>query len=1036
MRILTIHGANLASLAQPFKLDFRKEPLRSAGLFVITGSTGAGKSTILDALCLALYGKTPRLSAASEKGSRIIDVSGESISSSDPRQCLRRGASSGFAEVDFLGLDGKEYRARWEVRRARFQVDGRLQNEELTLYNVSDDRFVSQGRKQECLAEIKARIGLEFEQFTRAVLLAQGEFARFLKAPSDEKAALLERLTHSSQFSAISLAIHQHTAEAKGLLEGLKQQLEGVKLATAEEFAEAQERKSESERKREELQRALATCEEYLKWRKESAEYASKQRESETQVQEVTLRVEQLQEIKLTLLRWDRLQEISSPMLEMRKAEKEIEEGETRLGELEKLDKEAVLRQEAAAKQLDEAKKEEQKYEEQGARITAMLARVAAKRESLLELQTQLQEAENALKKTLGLKRDEDAQLEGIKKRMEKLAAHEQTSAAAIEKLLPRKRLFEAEMPVIEALKRYSHYAQRVIERAKREAAERAEFAALELREEELKKSLKALQEQLPLEALLMRQGLQPGKPCPVCGSCEHPAAHLSEQAAGETQELQAQRQVLESQLEKLSARKKSLQVDCVAHAAELKQLRESRDEDLGRLDGLLCEFFPDWRTQVVEEGKWLRTLEEQMRQWRELNATLEQLRLELREVLAEFDRAKQSCVKRAEELAEREELKKRREAVVRERQEEINAELKGLSEDEIAKRQEAQLKRIKQQYDAAERAKRKSDDSRLMYKNESDTIGRRLEQLRLRELQLREEVERWFATRGADLPRDGVDALLAIEPTRVSAMRSAVKEGEDALLSAKATLKERVEQHAAHLARMEGREVPPEEELRKKRDALGESIKGCESRIVELTLFLQREAESRRLFAELYEKAQEQDGIWRNWHALNELFGSHDGKKFRILAQGYTLDFLLMYANEHLRFIMPRYRLERIGGASGEAKRSLALQIVDTEMLNEVRPADTLSGGESFLVSLALSLALSSISSHNRSIESLFIDEGFGSLDAESLGVVLDALESLQMQGRTVGLISHVQEMNERIPVKVQVRKRGGGESEVRVVS
>ena len=133
--------------------------------------------------------------------------------------------------------------------------------------------------------------------------------------------------------------------------------------------------------------------------------------------------------------------------------------------------------------------------------------------------------------------------------------------------------------------------------------------------------------------------------------------------------------------------------------------------------------------------------------------------------------------------------------------------------------------------------------------------------------------------------------------------------------------------------------------------------------------------------------------------------------------------------ANVQLRALSRRYRLERVPG-------TLALQVVDQDMCDEVRSVHSLSGGESFLVSLALALGLSSLSSNRMKVESLFIDEGFGALDAETLRVAMDALESLHTQGRKIGVISHVQEMTERIAVRIQVHRMGNGRSYIEVQS
>ena len=199
MRVLRIAGKNLASLADEFSVDFTSQPLSEAGLFAISGPTGAGKSTLLDALCLALYDDTPRLHKAEGKTPDVADP----VSSQDPRNLLRRGAAEGWAEVDFVGNDGESYRARWNVWRARTKAAGALQPTTMSLHKLPGLQPLGH-KKTEVMAEIVQRIGLSFDQFTRAVLLAQNEFSAFLKARDDERGALLETLTGSGIYSEIS----------------------------------------------------------------------------------------------------------------------------------------------------------------------------------------------------------------------------------------------------------------------------------------------------------------------------------------------------------------------------------------------------------------------------------------------------------------------------------------------------------------------------------------------------------------------------------------------------------------------------------------------------------------------------------------------------------------------------------------------------------------------------------------------------------------------------------------------------------------
>ena len=230
MRILAIRGANLASLAAPFEIDLASEPLAGSGLFAITGETGAGKSTILDALCLALYGEYPRIVVGRRESAP--DPSGQDISIQDGRGILRRGAGGGYAEVDFVGQDGEGYRVRWEAYRARGRADGRLQNEQRSLHRLDDGSAVATGKTQVREA-VEARTDLTFDQFRRTVLLAQGEFDAFLLAAEGERAELLEKITGTEIYAAISMRVHEGAEARRRGVEQLERRRADIGLLDA-----------------------------------------------------------------------------------------------------------------------------------------------------------------------------------------------------------------------------------------------------------------------------------------------------------------------------------------------------------------------------------------------------------------------------------------------------------------------------------------------------------------------------------------------------------------------------------------------------------------------------------------------------------------------------------------------------------------------------------------------------------------------------------------------------------------------------------
>ena len=219
MRILAIRGENLASLAAPFVVDLAAEPLGATGLFAITGETGAGKSTILDALCLALYGRYPRVAVSRRED--VPDPGGEALSASDGRAILRRGAGAGYAEVDFIGQDGVAYRVGWEAYRARNKATGKLQAEKRRLHRLDDGSAVAAGKTQ-VLGKVVALTDLTFDQFRRTVLLAQGEFDAFLLAAEGERAELLEKITGTAIYSEISKRVHLGYEEHRRTVQALE----------------------------------------------------------------------------------------------------------------------------------------------------------------------------------------------------------------------------------------------------------------------------------------------------------------------------------------------------------------------------------------------------------------------------------------------------------------------------------------------------------------------------------------------------------------------------------------------------------------------------------------------------------------------------------------------------------------------------------------------------------------------------------------------------------------------------------------------
>ncbi|NNB85361.1 AAA family ATPase [Corallococcus exiguus] len=284
MKILAIRGSNLTSFAGDFALELDRAPLDRLGLFAISGATGAGKSTLLDALCLALFDRTPRLGGPSKVLVGRADEDEEArLSAYDVRGMLRRGAGKGHAEVDFLGKDGRRYRARWNVWRARERAEGRFRPQELSLTDVVSGQLFGR-TKGEVLHAIQERLGLSFDQFRRSALLAQGEFAAFLRADANERAELLERMTGTEVYSRVSIAAHEKNAREQEELKRLSLGLAAIALMSDadRESVRVQLGEEEAARVREETRSREAEA--ARSWYAQRAEFVGQEQQAESAV--------------------------------------------------------------------------------------------------------------------------------------------------------------------------------------------------------------------------------------------------------------------------------------------------------------------------------------------------------------------------------------------------------------------------------------------------------------------------------------------------------------------------------------------------------------------------------------------------------------------------------------------------------------------------------------------------------------------------------------------------------------------------------
>ena len=986
MKILAIRGRNLASLEGDFEIDFTVEPLLSAGIFAISGPTGAGKSTLLDTMCLALFARTPRTDQAKENNVKLQDVSNEQLSQSDPRFLLRRGTSSGFAEVDFMALNGHRYRTRWSVARARDKENGRLQNPRLALYNL-DKEEEEQGTRSDLQARIIDLIGLTFEQFTRSVLLAQNDFSTFLKAEQGEKASLLEKLTGTELYSAISRQIFERNARAKEAFDLIQTRIQGIELLTDEEENDLRTRLAGTEK---ELQRV----------EKAKAEQQALQEAVRSIEQQITIRQRQQKEAAdklvhatelLTVARHEyekgveeqqqseaRFKSLQQEILQARKLDIQLDTAIRDLSHSEQQLKNVMLRKEEAEKKYQAAVLRRRQGAEEIARLTAWRERYK-KKERIAE------------------------QLSALLLHLDAASATRSGMEAAVRSIETLRQEMAALNKQLSDLQQTSANKQQALKRAEadyrnlEEELKAVDAPALDKQIEKLRQEREQLLiEQARLEASGnikdLRGRLQDGQPCPVCGSTHHPFANQVPVAPVSALTLQLQdlsnkketyvahtRHLtrLQQQLFQLHKELADSEAACkeMAGKQQLAASRQEREEAIVKEQStLLTQSLSaadllfgnsEWQKAWLQNPETFRiTLTDFARQWHENTEKLHQLERQESAQKAECESLASflpSLEKQAEESGQ---LHEKNRAAFSSLQAERKKLLNGRSADSVEQEYIRRMEELKERLKKLSATQTEQSGIADQTRGIADQIAKDLTEASADLLRRKAALDKWTA--------DYLDSSGG-EPLEVILSRYTQEKTELAF---------RLRTQTENKAKVSG---------------------------------LQEELNVRRTESE-------------RWAKLNELAGSADGAKFRRIAQGYTLDILLNYANVQLRELTRRYRLERV-------PETLALQVIDRDMCDEVRTVHSLSGGESFLVSLALALGLSSLSSNRMRVESLFIDEGFGSLDAETLRVAMDALESLRTQGRKIGVISHVQEMTERIPVRICVNRAGNGRSFLEVL-
>ena len=882
------------------------------------------------------------------------------------------------------------------------------------------------------------------------MLLSQGQFAAFLNAKPSDRAELLEELTGTEIYGQISAMVYEQHKAARHALEKFEAQAAGIVLLT-----EAQQQA---------LQESLQVLTD------EEKTLLTQQQNQQQQLQWLT--------------RCDELaQQHQQAVSRQQQARQALTDAAPALAKLELAQPAAQLRPlwERQQEQVAGLAQTRQRINEVNACLLACTAQRARIRRSALHAQQQRQAELTDLAQWLAahdrfrLWGQEiagwRAQFSQLTRDKQQLTAQTTRLAALRQKLsaLPASSLSLSAEEVAAAMAQQTqsrplrqrllslHEQHQQLHKRLRQSAENIQQAQTE--QAKLNATLTQRREQykdknqhyLDLKALCQREEtikdlegyrarLEAGKPCPLCGSCEHPA--IEQYASLTVTDNQRRRDALEK---------------------EVAALKEEGLLVLGQVNALTQQL------QRETEAARRLTEEEQAltKAWQETCAALQVTRdiaQEINDWMQEQERYEQQLYQLSQRLMLQSQLNDQQ-ALERQAHQQLETTRQGLEnalqtlslslpeegaeaawlharESEFARWQAQQTRHgvLQEQIaalkplldtlppgdeDDAEAEPVIPDNWREIHE-ECLSLHSQLgaqQQLETEETARVHQSQTQFTTALAASRFNDREAFLAALLDDETAQRlTQLKQSlEQQLQQATVLCEQATQQQQAHLAlRPQGSDADGPT-LQTQLHALAQRLRDNTTRQGEIRQQLRQDNESRQQQQALGQQIAEAAQLADDWGYLNSLIGSSTGDRFRKFAQGLTLDNLVWLANQQLNRLHGRYLLQR------KASEALELEVVDTWQADAVRDTRTLSGGESFLVSLALALALSDLVSHKTRIDSLFLDEGFGTLDSETLDTALDALDALNASGKIIGVISHVEAMKERIPVQIKVKKING---------
>ena len=1144
MKFLQLEILNLASLDKQGGevINFEEDALGESTIFSIVGPTGSGKSTLLDAICLALYNRAPRYPRKKGDKNQNIEIFGATDASennrlapTDSRNILTRGKKEGYSKLTFLANNGSIYRAEWHVRFQRV----RYENAKTALYKITrnGEEMTEETADWNELPNI---IGLDYDQFLRTVLIAQGSFANFLTAKENERYELLEKLIGCEEtYTNIATEIKKAKDQATDAYNQMAASVEAVKqnLLNDEELIQLQEEIARLEKAEKELDSQLKAISKDLQWFEENDKQINQIATCQTDMEQATNAIKEMQAQILRLQLHDEVQPAVNLLQEVERQTQSIHEQEEYILKAEgniKSQESAIDESEKTLASLKEAVSKEQEQLEKALPVIAEARALKTKMEAAMpnlkekkealelaqkENQTALKDVEENARNIQKWEAETEKANLALKTTKEEIAKqkqvlHEATQAAEqawekeknktagqnIEELQSHKSAAEKKLQdVQQAIKVVAHLDAATAEKQKNEeriqvlGKRNAEIdealgkLTIEILEKETLTLRKAYTLMVSEKWEIHRANLTEGKPCPLCGSTTHPYHTDNKQFKEATTELSQLLKVKEDLLKLQQKQEKELSGERKQNDGEVQTLQKQQK----KLSGEIATYEEDWKALIAQypkipksetELKSLLPIYENkakdassklslFNKIQKETERLTQLKDKAVKDEAAYESKASTTLNEVQEntstcttkLAEQKALTINLTSQQKSKEEAYEKALQAWNS--AKKEMEEWQEKYKQilngeEPDAAEqRLTAAKDEATKAADNQNENINKLKAELAnskgshqtmlsqnktMKEnLQTKEkELDLWIeeynkqleekSIEGKDSEEEGIEER-SIEPSLIdrntiremlhsaedwNAIRREKDEKEKAVASTTALYQSAEKAHQQHL----------EHQPAQSRDALLAIQQEYQERSQrnELIAAKARMQNHQEAVKQLGDKAealqlvtQEKD----DWTAITDAIGA-DGKTLRKIAQCYTLSFLIAHANQEIRQFNSRYELQQV-------KHSLGIRVIDHDRADDIRDTTSLSGGETFIVSLGLALGLSALSSRNISFENLFIDEGFGTLDPDTLATVIDSLAMLQSsQGKKVGVISHTDTMSERITTQIRIIKNGNSGS------